>query len=236
VVQTIKGVGVNEIVTLQHREATTTSLVVAEVFVKRHDDVLRAIRNLNISETFRLRNFAESSYTNEQGKQQPMFTMKRDGCIRLTMSFTGKKAAECVERYIDAFNKMETALLNQKNLSWQEERASGKVARRVETDCIALFVEYAVGQGSQNAPKYFMSITKMTNKALFMVSAAGPQSFRDTLDAMQLSCLTVAEYLVREVLEDGMRAGLHYKDIYSLARDRVTAYAATLPKLRLLSA
>ena len=40
----------------------TTSLDIAEKFGKRHDDVLKAIRNLECSDGFRLRHFAESSY------------------------------------------------------------------------------------------------------------------------------------------------------------------------------
>lgn len=43
------------------------SLVVAKIFEKRHDNVVRDIRNLDCSEEFRLLNFEESSYTNLQG-------------------------------------------------------------------------------------------------------------------------------------------------------------------------
>ena len=36
----------NEIVTIQHREAVTTSLIIADVFCKRHKDVIRGIENI----------------------------------------------------------------------------------------------------------------------------------------------------------------------------------------------
>lgn len=44
----------------------TTSLIVAEVFGKRHDNVLADIKNLTCSEQFRLLNFQESVYINGQ--------------------------------------------------------------------------------------------------------------------------------------------------------------------------
>ena len=44
-----------------HDVALVDSRYVARCFEKRHDDVLKSIRNLDCSEEFRLRNFAESS-------------------------------------------------------------------------------------------------------------------------------------------------------------------------------
>lgn len=90
---------------------TTTSNQIAAHFNKRHDTVLRAIRKLECSAEYRLRNFAESSYRNEQGKEQPCYRLTRDGFVFLAMGFTGKDAAQWKEAYITAFNKMEQELL-----------------------------------------------------------------------------------------------------------------------------
>lgn len=84
------------------------SLIVAKMFEKRHDDVLKSIRNLDCSEDFRLRNFSESSYLNEQGKKQPCYDMTRDGFVFLVMGYRGKKAARFKEVYIRRFNEMES--------------------------------------------------------------------------------------------------------------------------------
>ena len=91
----------------QGGEVWTDSRIVAARFGKRHDDVLRAIRGLGCSEEFRLRNFAESDYVNEQGRQQPMYRMTRDGFALLAMGFTGREAMAWKERFIDAFNALE---------------------------------------------------------------------------------------------------------------------------------
>lgn len=224
----------NEIVRIQHREAVTTSRKVADVFGKKHQHVMEAIRNIECPVDFARSNFRQIFFDDSYGRKQPAYEITRDGFSFLAMGFTGKKAAEFKIKFIKAFNQMEKALLNQQNLSWQEQRTENKIARRVATDTIAKFVEYATAQGSHSAQMYFMNITKMTHQALFLIKQASPQPFRDMLDSMQLLFLTTAEYLVQQALLDGMEAALHYKDIYVLARQRVEHYAAQLPKQRLL--
>lgn len=225
---------VQQLVTIQHREAMTTSLIVAEAFEKQHKNVLASINKMECSDKFRRLNFKPSFHVNEQGKRLPMFNITRDGFSFLAMGFTGKKAATFKEQFIEAFGMMERALLNRDNLEWQQNRLTGKAARRAETDIIAVFTKYAISQGSTNSAHYYSLITTMTNKALFLVSKGSPKPFRDMLDAMQLSFLNSAEYVVRQALLDGMDAGLHYKDIYLTARDRVTEYSAGLPKQKQL--
>ncbi|ACH39992.1 phage regulatory protein, Rha family [Citrifermentans bemidjiense Bem] len=227
------------LVSCQHRQAVTTSVVVAQVFGKRHKDVLRAITNLLADlegEGVSRRSFAPRDYTDERGKTYQMYEMDRDGYSLLAMGFNGRKALRFKAQYIDAFNKMERALLHRENLSWQDQRTGNKIGRRAETDSLARFVDYATAQGSQSARLYFMNVTKMTHQALNLVRQAAPQSLRDTIDSMELSFLTTAEYLVQQTIEEGMAAGLPYKEIYRLAKDRVTTYAETLPTQRRISA
>ena len=50
--------------------------------------------------------FSESTYLNEQNKEQPMFIMNQDGFTLLAMGFNGKKAMEFKLKYIEAFNAM----------------------------------------------------------------------------------------------------------------------------------
>lgn len=58
----------------------TDSLKVAAVHGKRHDRVIRLIRQrMTESGEWGLLNFGESSYSNSQGKEQPMFTMTQAG-------------------------------------------------------------------------------------------------------------------------------------------------------------
>jgi len=98
----------NELINIKNDEAVTTSLMVAEVFRKRHDTVLRAIENLIDNDTTKMW-FHKSLYKTEGNrKSYPMFYMNRDGFSLLVMGFTGKKALEWKIKYIEAFNQMES--------------------------------------------------------------------------------------------------------------------------------
>lgn len=96
-------------------QVTTTSRQVAEHFGKRHDTVLRAIRNLECSPEFHARNFVEMVMKTEIGsgavRNDPAYRITRDGFVFLAMGFTGKEAAQWKEAYITAFNAMEAELL-----------------------------------------------------------------------------------------------------------------------------
>jgi len=110
----------------------TTSRDVAEFFDKRHDTVLRGIKQLDCPPEFRLRNFAESSYSNEQSKNQPMVEMTRDGFVFLAMGFTGKNAAQFKVAYIEAFNQMEAKLLTEQRMPSNLVKMADYISRTVK--------------------------------------------------------------------------------------------------------
>lgn len=105
--------------------AVVSSRKIAEYFGKRHDDVLKAIRNLTCSPEFNVRNFAEVNYKDKKGESRPEFLMTRDGFVFLVMGFTGEKASEIKEQYIEAFNHME---------QWIKDRKDLRLECRVLTD------------------------------------------------------------------------------------------------------
>lgn len=91
----------------------TTSLLVAEVFGKNHKDVLRDIERLSCSEDFRVRNFAHTPYTHPQnGQVYHYYEMTKDGFSFLVMGYTGAKAGEFKEKFINEFNRREALLKN----------------------------------------------------------------------------------------------------------------------------
>ncbi|MCM3619197.1 Rha family transcriptional regulator [Sutcliffiella horikoshii] len=103
----------NSLVYIENDRPLTDSLRIAEAFEKKHDKVLRDIRNLKCSEEFRLANFGESSYTNQQGRKMPLFIISHDGFAILAMGWNGEKAMEFKERYIHEFNRTRQILESQ---------------------------------------------------------------------------------------------------------------------------
>lgn len=88
----------------------TTSQKIASKFKKRHDNVLRAILNLECSPEFSRLNFEERDYFDERGKTQPGYRISQDGFSFLAMGFTGANAGRWKEDSIKTFNKMERDL------------------------------------------------------------------------------------------------------------------------------
>ena len=84
-------------------EVFATSLQVAEVFGKRHADILRAIEALP-QDDFNERNFALVEYTDKKGEARPYYKMTRDGFSMLVMGFTGERAYQWKVEFIKAFN------------------------------------------------------------------------------------------------------------------------------------
>ncbi|MGK8176022.1 Rha family transcriptional regulator [Aeromonas oralensis] len=99
-----------DIISLNHGQPMTTSLKVAEVFGKRHDNVLRKLETLECSKEFNALNFEAVEYVDGKGEQRRAWNMTKDGFIFLVMGFTGKQAAAIKEAYINAFNWMAAQL------------------------------------------------------------------------------------------------------------------------------
>lgn len=104
-------------------------------------------------------------------------------------------------------------------------RIEGKKARSEETAAIAELVQYATDHGSESAKMYYVSITKMTNKLLGIEAGK-----RESLPPHALDALRLAETMIDVAISDGLRAGLHYKQIYALAKGKVSLLVPLLPK------
>lgn len=101
---------IERLVYIAHDQAITDSLTVARCFDKGHDKVLRDVRELGCSAEFRLSNFGESSYRNEQGRMMPCYEMTEPGLMLLAMGYTGEKAMAIKERFIAEFQAMKQEL------------------------------------------------------------------------------------------------------------------------------
>lgn len=88
------------------------SLAVAEKYEKQHKDVLRKIEGLDCDEKFSQRNFTPRDYI-VRGRSYPMYEMTRKGFVFLVTGFTGKKAAEFKQDFIDAFDAMEAYIMEE---------------------------------------------------------------------------------------------------------------------------
>ncbi|MCY7983397.1 phage regulatory protein/antirepressor Ant [Bacillus inaquosorum] len=119
----------NQIVFIEGNQAVTDSLTVAEVFGKRHADVIKSIETLNCSKDFAERNFSLSEYQDPTGRSLKKYLIKRDGLTFLVFGYTGAKAALFKERYIAEFNRMEAELQKMTQPSYMIEDPVSRAKR-----------------------------------------------------------------------------------------------------------
>lgn len=99
---------------------------------------------------------------------------------------------------------------------WLKTRTETKQVRRMETDTIKRFVEYAKSQGSTHAEQYYMNFTKLVQNHLGIDAGS-----RDKQDQKTLLRLKSFETLVDMRLDNLMKTDMSYKDIYSNVRDLI---------------
>lgn len=123
-----------------------------------------------------------------------------------------------------------------KNAEWQKLREEGKLDRKIETDSIKKFIEYATNQGSKNANKYYMIISKMEYITLFNIELLEQKfpNIRNLLNRYQLVTLQNADKIIARTLEEGINKKMFYKEIYKLAKARIESFVDLVGKSRIL--
>lgn len=205
----------NELVLLKNDEAVCDSLEVAEKFHKRHDKLISEIERMygdligkGCAQNGGYPLFIKTTYKHPQNNQiYPKYLMNRDGFSLLVMGFTGKDALKWKLKYIKAFNEMEKFILEKQSKEWIATRYQGKLTRKNETDTIQTLVDYAKKQGSEHADKLYMAYSKLANKTASVSS-------RDEATLSQLNNLSLIENIILHVIDNGIMADKHYKEIY----------------------
>ena len=232
-----------DLVFIKKEQVFTTSLVVAEVFEKRHDHVIRdieeIIRQLNLKtapaiETPKLgflKNvdlnvsdmFKKSTYKVEgQTRRYPMYYLNRDGFTLLAMGFTGQKALMFKLAYIDAFNKMETLLVERQTPEWQKLRTDSKISTRRLTDAIKNFlVPLAIEQGMNPAKESFLysNYNRLINKCVCV-----KHNSRDLLTSTQIYELNKMSNIAGILIEKYAAKKIEYHEIYFHVKDYLLDY------------
>lgn len=140
-----------QLVFVEKEKVITDSLVIAEMFGKRHDIVLRDIRTQieYAGEKFSLHNFEESTYK-IRGKAYPKYNLTEEAFTLVVMSYNTKEAVQSKIKFIQEFRRMrehiehqqkplspaELALLQAQNMVALEKKVHEQDNRidKIETD------------------------------------------------------------------------------------------------------
>lgn len=139
-----------------------TSLQIAEVTGKRHDAILRDIRNL-LKQGVAAHNFVETSYTDKSNRQSPCFNLTPKGCLILASGYD----AVLRERIINRLEYLENEKKVIKTPQTYLEALEALVASEKEKEQLRIEAEQQQKQIEQKDAK----ITKLQPKADFADAA-----------------------------------------------------------------
>lgn len=225
----------NQLVLMEHNEPMTTSLIIADGTKNQHESVMKLFKThekrffeLGISR-FEIR----KTKSGKRGRPVEYVALNEEqATFLIALMDNSDIVVDFKLKLVKEFYRMKRTLtqimVRQQNEEWQQLRLSGKATRREQTDTIKLFVEYAKAQGSKSAHMYYPNLTKMENKALFLLEQKY-DNLRDLLSGQQLQVLSSADMIVEKALSEGMKLGMHYKDIFKMAKERIELFASVIP-------
>src|SRR5699024_11156605 len=104
---------------MEQLEKTLSSLEVAEMVGRPHNDLMKDIRRITnqlgegvFSQTY----FIPSQYEDSQRRPQPSFELTKKGCELYSTRMTGEKGTQFAVAYIERFNEMENHIKEQPEL------------------------------------------------------------------------------------------------------------------------
>lgn len=92
----------NDLVFNQNGSVLTNSLLVAEKFEKRHDNIIRDIEFLKRDVLNSEEMYVAINIPDSYGRERKAYAITKDGFTLLAMGFTGKKALDFKLQYIEA--------------------------------------------------------------------------------------------------------------------------------------
>lgn len=129
-------------------QAFASSVDLARVFDKPHNDVMKVIKKTveSCDVQFSQGNITQSKYKDIRGKNQPSYNLTRKGFTLVAMGFTGKKAMDYKVKYINAFESMHELI---------SSRILSKNGYKEMTKSIKTYIGDYLKQNLKREPTYF---------------------------------------------------------------------------------
>ena len=179
-------------------DAWVDSQDVASRFEKRHADVIRAVEKAiaETSTTFNQRNFALVKQKDAKGEMRKAYRLNRKSFAYVVMSFTGAKAAEWKEAYIEAFEIMADLIFT----------------RRITADgykAMSLAVQQCIGDAPHNymreADRVNLAVLGMRSKQIRQAfEVPGGKNPRDIIPRHLLEKIDSAQKLNGQLIRAGL--------------------------------
>lgn len=204
----------NKLVILKNHDIFTNSLVIAKGTEYEHHSITRKIRNFE-DDFKELGKVGYHIQALKSGQRQKIYLLNEQQATYLVTLLENNVIVRKFKlELVKQFYQMRQLLLEKQTQLWQNTREESKVNRLMETDEIKRLVEYAKAQGSKNADKYYITFSKLANRAVGLQSGQ-----RENATAKQLNNLSLIENIINNVIKDGIK-----KEIYRDCKNRINSF------------
>lgn len=203
-----------DLVYVKKDDAFTDSMVIAEATDNQHESIVRILhKQRKRFERYGPLEFRQMK-SGKRGRPVNAYMLNEtQATLLITYLRSSEKVDDFKEELVRQFFQMRRILAERQTQDWIETRRRGMLTRREETDTIKQLVDYAKVQGSTHSDKLYVVYSSLANKF------AGVKG-RDTATTDQLNDLRIYEKIALRMIQEGMTAGKHYKEIYKDTKAR----------------
>lgn len=209
----------NELVKIVGKEVFTDSMVIAQGTGNQHHAVRELIKRYKTD----IEDFGTLLILNEKstgGRPLELFQLNEEqATFVITLLKNSKKVVVFKKELVRQFYIMRNLLQEHNSLHWQNTRLESKSSRLRETDKIKEFIQYAKKHGSQHADTYYITFSKLANKAVGISSKQ-----REKASINQLNNLILIENIINRVIQIGIEEKVNYKSIYQACKERIEQF------------
>jgi len=211
----------NELVYVKKNDVFIDSLTIAEKTENEHESIKRLIT----THKSRFLTLGNLPISNREiigaGRPEQYYELnEQQATFLITLLRNNEKVLNFKLSLVQEFYRMRQILIQRQTTEWLQTRKQGKLVRRDETDTIQEFIVYAEKQGSKNANKYYITFTKLVNKAVGLQSGQREQASWKTL-----AFVSMLEDIICKTVAEEMRNSTYYKEVYQICKRKVGQFA-----------
>lgn len=196
----------------------TNSLVIAQGTGNQHHAVRKLIKKYKTD----IEDFGTLLISNEKsigGRLLELFQLNEEQTTFITLLKNSRQVVAFKKELVGQFYIMHQLFIEKQSQQWQQTRLESKNTRKLEAEEIKQLVQYAKVQGSENAEKYYITLLKLANKTDGISSTK-----RERANINQLNTLILVENIINHRIQEGIKQGLHYKEIYQSCKERLKQF------------
>ncbi len=210
----------NELILLKNNDVFTTSLVIAEGTGNQHKSVVALVKkHMEYFKKFGRVEFSDLKSLKRGRPTKVYYLNEQQATLLMTFLDNSEIVIEFKVELVKQFYHMRQILLEKQTTLWQNTRLESKINRLKETDEIKELVAYAKENGSKNADKYYITFSKLANKAVGLDS-----NQRNHATTSQLNNLILIENIINHVIKEGLQEKTYYKAIYQYCKERIEQF------------